>query len=74
MDDRHEHGQSMKVVGRKKRASGLQAAAALQHTMIQLRGNKPFLPKGVHRFETFKKAQEWSLKMMTRPSKAARRS
>lgn len=63
----------MKIVGRRtKRKSGLEAADALQRLMIELRGDKPFIPKGVYRFKTFEEAQVWSLKMMTRRPKADR--
>ncbi len=58
---------SMKVVGRKaKPKGGLEAADGLLRLVIALRGNKPFIPKGVHRFKTFEEAQAWSIKMMAR--------
>ena len=64
---------SMKIIGRRlKRKTGLEAFDILQRTMIALRGDKPFIPKGVHKFKTFEEAQAWSLKMMTRCSKADR--
>ncbi len=63
----------MKIVGRRtKTKTGLEAVDALQRLMIALRGDKPFIPRGVHKFKTFEEAQEWSLKMMTRRSKADR--
>ncbi|MDB6124909.1 MAG: hypothetical protein JWQ71_3902 [Pedosphaera sp.] len=62
----------MKVVGRKgKPKGGLEAADNLLQLVIALRGNKPFIPKGVHRFKTFEEAQAWSIKMMARRSSPA---
>lgn len=63
----------MKIVGRRtKRKTGLEAVDALQRLMIELRSDKPFIPKGVYRFKTFEEAQLWSLKMMTRRPKVDR--
>jgi hypothetical protein len=59
----------MKVVGRRRWAPGLAASAPLLRMVVQLRGNRPFLPKGVHRFRSFEEAEEWTLRMLTRPPK-----
>jgi len=60
----------MKVIGRRRTArGGLAAAAPFLDLVIRLRGDKPFIPKGVHRFRTFEESEEWSMRMMTRPSK-----
>lgn len=59
-------GMAVKIVGRKKAARGWQEANRLLKLVIRLRGDKPFMPRGVYRFKTFEEAQEWSLKMMTR--------
>jgi hypothetical protein len=59
----------MKVLGRRRWAQGLAATAPLLRLVLQLRGNKPFLPKGVHRFRSFEESEEWTLKMLTRPRK-----
>jgi len=64
----------MKVVGRRRWAQGLAASALLLRLVLQLRGNKPFLPKGVHRFRTFEETEEWTLRMLARPPKPDRRS
>ena len=48
---------------------GLIAANNLFKLTIGLRGTRPFIPKGVHRFESFEEAQQWSLRMMTKPPK-----
>jgi hypothetical protein len=57
----------MKVVGRKQTAKGgLEAASGFLDMVIALRGNKPFIPRGVHRFKSFEESNEWSIKMMTR--------
>ena len=64
----------MKVVGRREWRRGLPAAAGLLELALKLRGDKPFVPKGVYRFASFDESDEWSLKMLTRPRKHARRS
>ncbi len=61
-----------KVVGHRLWRGGLDATAPLLDLSIALRGNKPFVPKGVHRFRTFEESDAWLLQMMTRPSKPAR--
>ena len=59
----------MKVVGRQGKAKvNLVAADSFLQMVNELRRGRPFIPKGVHRFKSFEEANEWSLKMMTRPS------
>jgi hypothetical protein len=65
---------AMKVVGRRRWGRGLAATAPLLRLNAQLRGDKPFLPKGVHRFRSFEESEEWILRMLTRPRKPGRRS
>jgi len=63
----------MKVVGRKGRPKGgLEAAADFLQLVIALRGNKPFIPKGMHRFKTHEEANAWSIKMMARRANLGR--
>ena len=58
----------MKVVGKRKPYSGgLQGAQGFFELMIKLRGNQPFLPKGVYRFKSYDEEHEWTLNMLTRP-------
>jgi hypothetical protein len=64
----------MKVVGRRRWALGLSASAPLLRLVLQLRGKRPFLPKGVHRFRSFEESEEWTLRMLTRPPKPDRLS
>ena len=60
-------GESMKVIGRRvSRKNGIQSAEAFLDMVIALRGDKPFIPKGVHRFSEFEESQEWSIRMMGR--------
>ena len=61
-----------KVVGRRVWRGGLEATAPLLDLSVALRGDKPFVPKGVHRFTSFEESDAWLLRMMTRPSKRAR--
>lgn len=63
----HEDGLPMRVVGRRRWGTGLVAAAPLLLLNLRLRGDKPFLPKGVHRFRSFEESDEWVLTMLTRP-------
>lgn len=64
---------TMKVIGRRKAGKrDLQLAAGFLELVVALRGRKPFIPRGVHRFKTFEESQAWTLKMMTRrPSQGA---
>jgi hypothetical protein len=66
--------EGMKVVGRRTPGRGLVATAPLLRLAVDLRGSKPFLPRGVHRFRSFEESEEWTLRMLTRPPKLARRS
>jgi hypothetical protein len=64
----------MKVVGRRKPYSG--GLAGLQGFLElgnRLRGDRPFLPRGVFKFKTYEEADEWTLRMLTRPNPAPRR-
>ena len=57
----------MKIVGRRQPSrGGLVAAAPLLDLVIELRGDRPFIPTGVHRFHTFEESAAWSLQMMAR--------
>lgn len=60
---------TVKVVGsRRSTRSGLEATDDLLRTVLALRRGRPFIPRGVHRFRSFEEAEEWSLRMTTRPS------
>jgi hypothetical protein len=63
-----------KTLGARRWRGGLVAAAGLLELAVRLRGDKPFVPKGVHRFATFEESDAWTLEMMTRPRKRDRRS
>ena len=64
----------MKVVGRRRAPArpDLRYAAPLLELAVRLRGSRPFIPKGVHVFRSFEEADQWSLQMMTRPSRDRR--
>jgi hypothetical protein len=65
----------MKTVGRRVPSrGGLAAAQRFLDLVIHLRGDKPFLPKGVHRFRSFEDSQTWSIQMMARRRKPARQT
>ncbi len=55
-----------KTVGRSRAATGLAAADNLLRLVLRLRGDRPFIPRGVHRFRSFEEAQQWSMTMMAR--------
>lgn len=58
----------MRTVGRRNSYSGgLKGMQGLFELAIKLRGDQPFLPKGVYRFKTYDEEREWTLKMLTRP-------
>lgn len=57
----------MKIVGRKGKAKvNLETADGFLKLVRAVRGNHPFIPKGVHRFKTFEEADAWRLQMITR--------
>jgi hypothetical protein len=56
----------MKTVGRRHPGCGLVHTNALLHLVVRLRGHRPFIPKGVHRFRSFEEAQQWSIQMQAR--------
>ena len=62
----------IKVVGHRRPASGPEEVARFLRLVRDLRGDRPFIPRGVHRFKSFEEAQEWSMKMMARPSNRER--
>ena len=58
---------NVKVIGRRRPGKGgIVAATGLLKMAVILRGDKPFIPKGVFRFSSFEESESWSLKMMTR--------
>ncbi len=62
----------MKIFGRKgKPKVNLGTAKGFLKLMRNLRGTRPFIPKGVFRFKTFEEADAWNLQMMTRRSHPA---
>lgn len=59
----------MKVVGRRKKMrGGLEAMNGLLELAIELRGDKPFAPRGLYRFRSYEEADEWRMRMLTRAS------
>lgn len=57
----------MRVVGRRRPPTGgLVAADNLLKLLRELRGNRPFVPRGVYRFKTHHEADEWQMRMLTR--------
>jgi len=76
MDDQCQRSadeHTTKVIGRRRVPQpGLARAAPLLELVVGLRGKRPFIPRGVHRFSSFEESQEWSLKMMARSSRDPR--
>ncbi len=67
--------EAIKVLGRRTaHETGLLASAKFLEMVIALRGDKPFIPRGVHRFSTFEESQAWSIRMMARRRIPGRRS
>ena len=56
-----------KTVGKRIPSSGgLLAAEGFLKLVIALRGNKPFIPRGVYRFRSFEEKEEWAKKNLNR--------
>ena len=65
----------VKTLGRRGvRRPGLPAAEKFLEMVIALRGDKPFIPRGVHRFSTFEESHRWSIRMMARQRNPDRHS
>ena len=64
----HRPSDMVKILGRRtaQETGGLPAAAKFLDMVIARRGNKPFIPRGVHRFSSFEESQAWSIRMMAR--------
>jgi hypothetical protein len=63
----------MKVVGRRgKSVVNVETIDSMQRAVNVLRKDRPFLPRGVYRFKSFEEAEEWKMKMQTRPRPASR--
>jgi hypothetical protein len=62
----------VKTVGKRKPPVDFESMSRIQKLAIELRGERPFIPKGVHRFKTFKEAQDWTFKMLTRKPKGVK--
>jgi hypothetical protein len=57
----------MRTVGRRgEPRPTLENVRALQQLLRDLRGQNPFLPKGVYRFRSHEEADAWQMKMLTR--------
>ena len=70
--DAVEDSTGTRVLGRRRPGGGgLERAAGFLRMVVALRQGKPFIPRGVYRFASFEESQEWSLRMMTRPSSPA---
>jgi len=66
------NSQTVKIIGKRKAYSGvLEGMQDFQEMVIKLRGDQPFIPRGVYRFKSYEELNEWTMKMLTRP-KAAR--
>lgn len=59
----------MKVLGRRTEPRATRENMdAIQQLALALRGKRPFIPKGVYRFKTHEEADEWEMRMLTRPN------
>lgn len=52
---------------------GLKAAEPLLQTLRRMPGGQSIAPHGVYRFRSHEEADEWLMKMLTRPGRAPRR-
>ena len=46
---------------------GLEGLQSFFELCIRLRGDQPFIPRGVYRFKSHEDLDQWTLKMLTRP-------
>jgi hypothetical protein len=63
-----------KVLGRRRLPGGFAGAKPLLELAVELRRDRPFVPRGLHRFATFEESEAWLLAMMTRPPRPVRPS
>ena len=63
-----------KVAGKREfaRGTGVEANEGFFKLVVTLRGNRPFIPRGVYRFKSFQESDAWMIKMMARASKRDR--
>jgi len=65
---------SIKIIGRKDMGKkGIESADGFLQMITRLRVNKPYIPKGVHKFTSFEESNLWSMKMMARQRNPAHR-
>ena len=63
----------MKVLGRRTEPRATREnMEAIQKLLLDLRGQRLFLPKGVYRFKSHEEADAWQMKMLTRPNPESR--
>lgn len=57
----------MRIVGRcgEPRATP-ENIEAMQRLLLAMRGQRPYLPRGVYRFKTHQEADAWRMEMLTR--------
>jgi hypothetical protein len=57
----------VKIIGKRKKSSlSFEDINNFLKAISALRGEKPFIPKGVYRFKTFEEAQDWTMDMITK--------
>jgi hypothetical protein len=66
-----------RIVGRQNPTNytdgGLVEADGFLKLVNTLRQGRPFIPRGVFRFKSFEEADEWTMKMLTRPEAEPRK-
>jgi hypothetical protein len=61
----------MKVLGsRRPYSGGLEGLQGFFEMGIKVRGDQPFIPRGVYRFKSYEELDAWTLRMLTRPKAA----
>lgn len=57
----------MRVVGRRGEPGATPAnIQAMQQLLLDMRGGRKYLPRGVYRFKTHQEADAWLMEMLTR--------
>lgn len=58
--------EQIKIIGKRRPTTDFEQVSAFLDTVVALRGDQPFVPKGFYRFKTFEEAQACSIRMMAR--------
>lgn len=64
---------TMKIIGRRKIARGLEEMDRLQQLVRDMRGNRGLCPRGVYRFKSFEEADRWLMNALIKSTRESQR-